>query len=184
MHSAYIGLSNEMAVISFTVLNNTSHFVTSWERFNNTKRTASGMSDTFKSFSNHLQDRSIDFDQEGHWTEHLLALWRHNLKVGNLLYSWNQSIFTAEMSLGLISREVVRLMSDHSRREVFALSNTGVVGSNPTCVKDVCVRVFSVCAVMYACSGFATGWSPVQGVHTDWVKDQETENRPNCNKGL
>jgi hypothetical protein len=46
---------------------------------------------------------------------------------------------------------------------VFARSNTGIVGSNPIRVMDVCVRLFCVCAVLCAGSGLAAGWSPVQG---------------------
>jgi hypothetical protein len=38
------------------------------------------------------------------------------------------------------------------------------MGSNPTQCMDVCVRLFCVCAVLCAGSGFATGWSPVQEV--------------------
>jgi hypothetical protein len=41
---------------------------------------------------------------------------------------------------------------------VFARSDAGIVGSNPTRAIDVCVRLFCVG------SGLATGWSPVQGV--------------------
>jgi hypothetical protein len=47
---------------------------------------------------------------------------------------------------------------------VFARSNTGIVGSNPTRDTDVCVRLFCVCVVLCAGSGLATGWSPVQKV--------------------
>jgi hypothetical protein len=46
---------------------------------------------------------------------------------------------------------------------VFARSNTGIVGSNPTTGIDVCVRLFCVRIVLCAVSGIATGWSPVQG---------------------
>jgi hypothetical protein len=42
---------------------------------------------------------------------------------------------------------------------VFASSNTGIVGSNPTQGKDVCVY-----SVFVLGSGIATGSSPVQGV--------------------
>jgi hypothetical protein len=45
-------------------------------------------------------------------------------------------------------------------RTVFARSNAGIVGSNPTQGMDVCMCVYSVCVG----SGLATGWSPVQGV--------------------
>jgi hypothetical protein len=43
---------------------------------------------------------------------------------------------------------------------VFARSNAGIMGSNPTQGMDVCVRFFCVCIG----SGLETGWSPVQGV--------------------
>jgi hypothetical protein len=47
---------------------------------------------------------------------------------------------------------------------VFARSNAGVVGSNPTGKHGcVCVRLFCV-VLSCVCSGLATGWSPVQGV--------------------
>jgi hypothetical protein len=45
---------------------------------------------------------------------------------------------------------------------VFARSNTGIVGSNPNQGMDVCV--YSVFTLPCVDSGFATGWSPVQGV--------------------
>jgi hypothetical protein len=47
---------------------------------------------------------------------------------------------------------------------VFARSNTGIVGWNPTRGMDVCVRLFCVCVVLCVGSGLATGWSPVQEV--------------------
>jgi hypothetical protein len=47
---------------------------------------------------------------------------------------------------------------------VFAHSNTGIVGSNPVQLMDVCVRLFCVYVVLCVGSGLATGWSPVQGV--------------------
>jgi hypothetical protein len=42
---------------------------------------------------------------------------------------------------------------------LFARSNTGIVGLNPTQGTDVCLRLFCVCVG----SGLAAGWSPVQG---------------------
>jgi hypothetical protein len=44
---------------------------------------------------------------------------------------------------------------------VFARSNTGVVGSNPTRVMDVCVYSVLSCV----CSSLAAGSSPAQGVY-------------------
>jgi hypothetical protein len=46
---------------------------------------------------------------------------------------------------------------------VFARSNTGVVGSNPTQGMDVCVRLFCVYVVLCIGRGLATGLSPVEG---------------------
>jgi hypothetical protein len=40
---------------------------------------------------------------------------------------------------------------------VFALSNNGIVGSNPTRSMDLCRRLFCVCDVLCAGSGIATG---------------------------
>jgi hypothetical protein len=42
-------------------------------------------------------------------------------------------------------------------RIVFARSNTGIVGSNPTQNMDVCVRLFCVCVVLCVGSGLVTG---------------------------
>jgi hypothetical protein len=47
---------------------------------------------------------------------------------------------------------------------VFARSNADILGSNPIRGMDVCVRLFSVCVVLCVGTGFATGWSPVQGL--------------------
>jgi hypothetical protein len=43
---------------------------------------------------------------------------------------------------------------------LFARSNAGIVGSNPTQGMDVCLCLFCVCI----CSGLSAAWSPVQGV--------------------
>jgi hypothetical protein len=43
---------------------------------------------------------------------------------------------------------------------VFAHSNPGIVGSNFTQGRDVCVRLFCVYVVLCVGSGLATGWSP------------------------
>jgi hypothetical protein len=47
---------------------------------------------------------------------------------------------------------------------VFARSNPRIAGSNPTWGMDVYMHLFGVCAVLCAGSGFAMGYSPVQGV--------------------
>jgi hypothetical protein len=40
---------------------------------------------------------------------------------------------------------------------VFAHSNSGIMGSNPTQAMNVCVRLFCVCVVLCVGSGLATG---------------------------
>jgi hypothetical protein len=47
---------------------------------------------------------------------------------------------------------------------VFARSEAGIVGSNPTQGMHVCVRLFCVCIVLCVGSGLAMGWAPVPGV--------------------
>jgi hypothetical protein len=47
---------------------------------------------------------------------------------------------------------------------VFARSDAGIVGSNPTQGMYVCVRLFRVCVVLCVDGGFATDWSPAQEV--------------------
>jgi hypothetical protein len=61
---------------------------------------------------------------------------------------------------------------------VFARSNTGVIGSNPTRGMDVCVRVFCVYAVLCIGSGLATGWSPAQGVLPTVYSIEKLKKRP------
>jgi hypothetical protein len=39
---------------------------------------------------------------------------------------------------------------------VFACSNTGIVGSNPTRDMDVCLRLFCMCVVLCVGRGLAT----------------------------
>jgi hypothetical protein len=53
-----------------------------------------------------------------------------------------------------------------------ARSNTGIVGSNPTQGKVICVRLFSVCVVLCVSSGLAI---PPPRSRTDCVKYEETE---------
>jgi hypothetical protein len=66
---------------------------------------------------------------------------------------------------------------------VFACSEAGIVGSNPTQGMDVwCVcSFFCVCVVLCLGRGLATSWSPVQGVLPS-VNDQGTEKSALCSK--
>jgi hypothetical protein len=60
-------------------------------------------------------------------------------------------------------------------RTVFVSSNAEIVGSNPTQGMDVCVRLGS---------GFAAGWSPVQGVLPTVYRIKKLKKRPRSNKEL
>jgi hypothetical protein len=65
---------------------------------------------------------------------------------------------------GIEDTHVIKSQSQWPRAQfkawtAFANSNAGIVDSNPTQGIDVCLRSFYVCVH----SGFATGWSPVQG---------------------
>jgi hypothetical protein len=55
-------------------------------------------------------------------------------------------------------KEPITVAARSNAWNVFARSNTGIVGSNPTQGMDVCVY-----SVFVLGSGLATGWSPVQG---------------------
>jgi hypothetical protein len=67
---------------------------------------------------------------------------------------------------------------------VFARSNAGIVGSNLTEGKDVCVRLFCVGGVLCVGSGLATGWSLVQGVLPTVSRIKKLKKRPRSNEGL
>jgi hypothetical protein len=56
---------------------------------------------------------------------------------------------------------------------VFARSNTGIMGSNPTWGTDVCVHLFCVCVALCVGSGPDMGWSPVQGALPIVYKETE-----------
>jgi hypothetical protein len=64
---------------------------------------------------------------------------------------------------------------------VFARSNAGIVGLNPTRHMDVCVCLFYVSVVLCVDSGLATGWSPTQGVRPTVYKINKLKKRPRSN---
>jgi hypothetical protein len=67
---------------------------------------------------------------------------------------------------------------------VFARSNTGIVGSNPSRGMNVCARLFCVCVVLCVGSGLVTGWSSVQGDLPTVYRFTKLKKRPRSNKGL
>jgi hypothetical protein len=71
--------------------------------------------------------------------------------------------------------EPITVAARSKAQTVFARSNTGIGGANPTWGMDVCVRLFCVCVVLCVGSGLTTGSSPVQGVLPTVQKEQENE---------
>jgi hypothetical protein len=67
---------------------------------------------------------------------------------------------------------------------VFARSNAGIVGPNPTQGMDLCVHLFCVSVVLYVGRGFATVWSAVQGVLPTVCKIMKLKKRTMSNKRL
>jgi hypothetical protein len=69
----------------------------------------------------------------------------------------------------------ITVASRYKAWTVFARSNAGIMGSNPTHGMDVCVCVYSVFVLFCVHSGLATGWSLVQVLPPTVKKDYETE---------
>jgi hypothetical protein len=99
----------------------------------------------------------------------------NNNKASTLLPSISHTLGLASVDLLRVSTtQLCRLLSRQSYFPPIAVvapskawndftrSNTGIVGSNPTWGMDVCV--YSVFALFSIGSGFARGWSPIQGV--------------------
>jgi hypothetical protein len=65
--------------------------------------------------------------------------------------------------IGYIREMLITVAAKCNAWTVFAHSNTGIVGSNPTRGMDICALLFCLCAVCVD-SGIATSWSPVQEI--------------------
>jgi hypothetical protein len=61
-------------------------------------------------------------------------------------------------------KRFIKSLATSISHTVCARSDAGIVGSNPTRVMDICVRLFCVCIVLFVGSGLATGLSLIQGV--------------------
>jgi hypothetical protein len=89
-------------------------------------------------------------------------------------YMWKRDIVAYIRYIPLLQNKIclmvnmpVTVAARSKTWNVFALSNAGIVGSNPT-------QAFILCSCCRVGSGLATGWSPIQGVlPTVW--DSETE---------
>jgi hypothetical protein len=67
---------------------------------------------------------------------------------------------------------------------VFARSNTGIVGSNPTRGMDVCVCLFCLFCPVCAGSSLAMRWSPSKESYWLCKKIKKLKKRSRSNKGL
>jgi hypothetical protein len=74
------------------------------------------------------------------------------------------------------------LAARSKERIVFARSNTGIVGSNPSWGMDVCVPLFCVCAVLCVQAAALRRADPRPRSPTDCIKDQVGEKRRTPNK--
>jgi hypothetical protein len=63
-----------------------------------------------------------------------------------------------------ILKRPITVAAESKAWTVLAISNTGIVGSNPTRGMDVCVRLFCVYVVLCVGSSLERGSSLVQGV--------------------
>jgi hypothetical protein len=116
--------------------------------------------------------------------EHRLYWWRHRIEItASSIVAWRhreentgssiaacRTVFTELLPGNAIKSVTVWMKkADHGdcfakAWTVFALSNSGIMGSNPTRGMDVCLSLFRVCVVLCIGRGLATGRSPVQKV--------------------
>jgi hypothetical protein len=83
-----------------------------------------------------------------------------------------------------MSGEPITVAELSKTRSVFAHSNAGIMGSDPTQGMDVYVCLFCVYVAPYVSSGLATGWSPGQGVLPTVYRIKKLNKGPRSNKGL
>jgi hypothetical protein len=68
-----------------------------------------------------------------------------------------ESCFCHPLFIVIGHRRWITVPARSKVRTVFASSNTGIVGSNPTRGMDDCVRIFCVCVILCVGSCLATG---------------------------
>jgi hypothetical protein len=93
-------------------------------------------------------------------------------------------VYQSHSILGLFTLPPISVTVRSKAWTVFARSNAGIVGSNPTQGMDVYERLFCFCFVLCVGIGLATGWSPVQGILPSVYKIKKLKKRPRSNKGL
>jgi hypothetical protein len=100
------------------------------------------------------------------------------------LHTWFLLQFWTLINVSIWARKPITAAARSKAWTVFALPNTGTVGSNPTQGMDVYVRLFCVSLVLYVGSDLATGWSVVQGVLPTVYMIKKLKNWTRSNKGL
>jgi hypothetical protein len=112
----------------------------------------------------------------------LIRIFMRTRNIPRVKYNDRNIIYMLCIFVGLYG--VLTVAAQSKAWTVFARSNTGVVGSNPTRGMAVCVRLFSVYVVMCIGRGLATGLSPVQRVLPTVYRIKKLKKRPRPNKGL
>jgi hypothetical protein len=110
----------------------------------------------------------------------------HLLSVDHSALLYSISYYSLqEEHLFLLAREVpITVVALSKAQTVFAYSNVGDVCSNPTQCMDICVRLFSVCDVLFVGSGLATDRFPVHGVLPTVYRNKKLRSGQGLTKGL
>jgi hypothetical protein len=95
-------------------------------------------------------------------------------------YFWNTFLWVQKFVRSVHVIKPIKMATLSTAWTIFARSNTGIVGSNPTQSMDICVRLFFICIVL--CVGSC--WSSVQGVPPTVYKIKKLKKRPRSNKEL
>jgi hypothetical protein len=79
-------------------------------------------------------------------------------------YMYTVKKYSFNVQLAKFKHMLITLAAWSKAWNVFSRWIIGIVGSNPTRGRDVCVPLFCVCVVLCVDSGLGTGWSPFKGV--------------------
>jgi hypothetical protein len=105
-------------------------------------------------------------------------------RVCEVSWQWRVPMKMKAMKERKLGLHVLKVAAQSEEWSVFARSNTLVVSSNPFRCMDVCLRLFSVCAVLCVGRGLTTGWSPFRGVLPTVYTIKKLKKRPRPNKGM
>jgi hypothetical protein len=130
----------------------------------------------------------------GQWSDYGLQ-WRQslmnffflsllNIKLLNSCIARQVSRFTLSIFVGRKKQVPIKVAAKYIAWIFFALSNTGIVGSNSTQGMNVCVHLFCVCVILCTSSGLAEGSSSVQGVLRPVYRIKKLKKWPSTNNGV